>query len=103
MASKLADILIALYNGETTYKGYDTYQLAHQLLYVQNPNDTRILSQYNKTTNMVEIVKQGNVNGIKIGDTLFNINDFKERERLVQKIASMSVTINAKELNFNVA
>lgn len=103
MASKLAEVLIALYNGETTYKGYDTYQLAHQLLYVQNPNDTRILSQYNKTTNMVEIVKQGNVNGIKIGNTLFNINDLKEREKLVQKIASMSVTINAKELNFNVA
>ena len=105
MASKLADILIALYNGETTYKGYDTFQLAHQLLYVQDPNSNRVLSQYNKTTNMVEIVRQNGINGIKIGDTLFDINDLKGpgREKLVSKLASMSVTINARELNFNVA
>lgn len=105
MASKLANILIALYDGKTTYKGYDTFQLAHQLLYVQDPNSTRVLTQYNKTTNMVEIVRQGNVNGIKIGNTLFDINDLRGsgREKLVDKLASMSVTINAKELNFNVA
>ena len=54
---------------------------------------------------MVEIVRQNGINGIKIGDTLFDINDLKGpgREKLVSKLASMSVTINARELNFNVA
>lgn len=93
-AKKLVDILTKYANGETTYNGYDSYQLLRQFLYITDPKNPRKITEYNNINRLVSIVN-GNV---VIGNQAISIGD---RQALISKIASMSCVINHEDLNIN--
>ena len=93
-ARKLVDILTKYADGETTYNGYDSYQLLRQFLYITDPKHPRRITEYNNINKLVSVVN-GN---IVIGNQAISIGD---RQALVSKIASMSCVINHEDLNKN--
>lgn len=93
-AKKLVDILTKYAEGETTYNGYDSYQLLRQFLYITDPKNPRKITEYNNINKLVSVVN-GNV---VIGNQAISIGD---RQALVSKIASMSCVINHEDLNKN--
>lgn len=93
-AKKLVDILTKYANGETTYNGYDSYQLLRQFLYITDPKNPRKITEYNNINKLVSVVN-GNV---VIGNQAISIGD---RQALISKIASMSCVINHEDLNIN--
>lgn len=93
-AKKLVDILTKYAEGETTYNGYDSYQLLRQFLYITNPKNPRKITEYNNINKLVSVVN-GNV---VIGNQAISIGD---RQALISKISSMSCVINHEDLNKN--
>lgn len=93
-AKKLVDILTKYAEGETTYNGYDSYQLLRQFLYITDPKNPRKITEYNNINKLVSVVN-GNV---VIGNQAISIGD---RQALISKIASMSCVINHEDLNTN--
>lgn len=93
-AKKLVDILTKYAEGETTYNGYDSYQLLRQFLYITDPKNPRRITEYNNINKLVSVVN-GNV---VIGNQAISIGD---RQALISKIASMSCVINHEDLNKN--
>lgn len=93
-ANKLVDILIHYANKETTYNGYDSYQLLRQFLYISDPKNPRRITEYNNVNHLVSIVN-GNV---VIGKQAIPISD---KQKLIDTIASMSCVINHEDLNIN--
>lgn len=93
-AKKLVDILTKYADGETTYNGYDSYQLLRQFLYITDPENPRKITEYNNINKLVSVVN-GNV---VIGNQAISIGD---RQALISKIASMSCVINHEDLNIN--
>ena len=93
-AKKLVDILTKYAEGETTYNGYDSYQLLRQFLYITDPKNPRKITEYNNINKLVSVVN-GNV---VIGNQAISIGD---RQAIISKIASMSCVINHEDLNIN--
>lgn len=93
-AKKLVDILTKYAEGETTYNGYDSYQLLRQFLYITDPKNPRKITEYNNINKLVSVVN-GNV---VIGNQAISIGD---RQALISKISSMSCVINHEDLNKN--
>lgn len=93
-ARKLVDILTKYADEETTYNGYDSYQLLRQFLYITDPKHPRRITEYNNINKLVSVVN-GNV---VIGNQAIPVSD---KPALVSKIASMSCVINNEDLNKN--
>ena len=94
-AVKLVDILYSFARGEQTYEGYDTYSLLNQFLYVLDPRNPKTLNEFNKTGNLVSIVN----GSVIIGKQAFDLAT--QKQNLIDKISSMSVVINAENINQN--
>ena len=94
IARKLVEILTKYAEGETTYNGYDSYQLLRQFLYITDPKNPRKITEYNNINKLVSVVN-GNV---VIGNQAISIGD---RQSLISKIASMNCVINHEDLNIN--
>ena len=94
-AVKLVDILYSFARGEQTYGGYDTYSLLNQFLYVLDPRNPKTLNEFNKTGNLVSIVN----GSVIIGNQSFDLAT--QKQSLIDKISSMSIVINAENINQN--
>ena len=93
-ARKLVEILTKYAGGETTYNGYDSYQLLRQFLYITDQKNPRKITEYNNINKLVSVVN-GNV---VIGNQAIPVSD---KPALIDKIKSMSCVINHEDLNIN--
>lgn len=95
MAEKLVDLIYQKMQGQTYVDGYNIDDLLSMVLYMDDPN--KRASQYSNTKNKIRIDPASNsvIIGSEVGISI------ADRQKLIQRLASMQIVVDADMLNEN--